>query len=55
MEKNWIVLLIFVIATIAVIITVLKKNYKDRKGLFKKLTGDYPEPTIVESEFDRKK
>ena len=30
------------------------KNHKDRKGLFKKLPGDYPDPKNVDSEFDFK-
>jgi hypothetical protein len=28
------------------------RNHKDRKSLFKKLPGDYPDPKEVESEFD---
>jgi len=38
MEKNWFILLLFVLGAIAVIVTVIIKNRKDRKGLFKKLS-----------------
>jgi len=54
MEKNWFILIILVLASIVLIIFLIKKNHKDRKGLFKKLPGDYPDPKMVESEFDRK-
>ena len=54
MEKNWLILIILVIATIALIILLLKKNRKDRKNLFKKSPGDYPDPTVIKSEFDVK-
>ncbi len=53
MGKKWFILIIFVLVAIAVIILVIKKNYKDRKNLFKKLPGDYPDPKEVKSEFDR--
>jgi len=54
MEKNWFILIIFALAFIVLIILLIKKNHKDRKGLFKKLPGDYPDPKMVKSEFDRK-
>ncbi len=54
MEKHLLILSLFVLAFIALIIFVIKRNHKDRKGLFKKLPGDYPEPKEVESEFDTK-
>jgi hypothetical protein len=54
MEKNVFVLVVFVLAFIALIIILFKKNHKDRKGLFKKLPGDYPAPTVIKSEFDVK-
>lgn len=54
MEKNLFILIIFVLVVIAVSIWVIIKNHKDRKNLFKKLPGDYPDPKIVESEFDKK-
>jgi hypothetical protein len=54
MEKNWLILILFVLAFLVLIIFLIKKNYKDRKGLFKKLPGDYPDPKKVESEFDVK-
>ena len=46
------ILIIFVLIAIAVIIFVFKKNYSDRKNLFNKMPGDYPDPENVESEFD---
>lgn len=52
MVKNWFILIIFVLAAIAVIILLIKRNRKDRKDLFRKLPGDYPDPKKVESEFD---
>jgi uncharacterized protein YxeA len=52
MEKNLVIMIIFVLASIALIIFLIKKNHKDRKGLFKKMPGDYPDPKKVESEFD---
>jgi hypothetical protein len=52
MEKNLVIMIIFVLASIALIIFLIKKNHKDRKRLFKKMPGDYPDPKIVESEFD---
>jgi hypothetical protein len=54
MEKNWFILIIFVLAFLVIIIFMIIKNHKDRKGLFKKLPGDYPDPKNVESEFDVK-
>ena len=54
MGRNWFILIIFVLVAIAFIIFVIKKNYKDRKNLFKKLPGDYPDPKEVKSEFDKK-
>ena len=52
MEKNWFILIIFVLAFLVLIIFLIKKNYKDRKGLFKKMPGDLPDPPDVKSEFD---
>lgn len=52
MEKHLYILVLFVLAFIALIIFLIKKNYKDKKNLFKKLPGDYPDPKEVESEFD---
>lgn len=46
------ILVLFVLAVIALIIFLIMKNHKDRKNLFKKLPGDYPDPKKVESEFD---
>jgi preprotein translocase subunit YajC len=54
MEKNGFILIIFVLAFLVIIIFMIIKNHKDRKGLFKKLPGDYPDPKNVESEFDFK-
>jgi hypothetical protein len=54
MEKNWFILIIFILSLIVLIFFLIKKNHKDRKDLFKKLPGDYPDPKMVKSEFDRK-
>jgi hypothetical protein len=54
MEKNWFILIIFVLGFLVLIIFLLRKNYKDRKGLFKKIPGDYPDPKNIDSEFDFK-
>ena len=53
MEKNLVIIIIFVLASIALIIILIMKNHKDRKSLFKKMPGDYPDPKEVESEFDK--
>jgi hypothetical protein len=53
MEKNWIILILIILVAIPLIIFLFKQNRKDRKHLFKKLPGDYPEPTLVESEIDK--
>ena len=53
MEKNLVIIIIFVLASIALVILLIKKNHKDKKDLFKKMPGDYPDPKIVESEFDK--
>jgi hypothetical protein len=55
MEKNWIILIIIILVAIPSIILLIKQNRKDRKNLFKKLPGDYPEPPLVESEIDKEK
>ncbi len=55
MVKHLFVLIFFVLAFIILITFLLKRNRKDRKSLFKKLPGDYPDPKEVESEFDTKK
>jgi len=52
MGKHLFILVLFVLAFIALIIFLIIKNHKDRKSLFKKLPGDYPNPKEVESEFD---
>ena len=52
MVKNWCILIIFALVAIAVVILVIKKNHRNRKNLFKKLPGDYPDPRKVKSEFD---
>ena len=54
MEKHLFILVLFVLVFIALLIFLIKKNQKDRKNLFKKLPGDYPEPKEVKSEFDVK-
>ena len=55
MEKHLLILVLSGLAIIAVIIFMIKRNNKDRKSLFKKMPGDYPDPKEVESEFDNKK
>jgi hypothetical protein len=52
MEKNLVIIIIFVLAFFVLIIFLIKRNRKDRKGLFKRLPGDYPDPKEVKSEFD---
>jgi hypothetical protein len=52
MEKHWFILLIFFLAIIILVILLIIRNRKDRKGLFKKLPGDAPDPKTVKSEFD---
>ncbi len=52
MKTYWVIIIVIVLVAIALIIFLLKKNQEDRKTLFKKLPGDYPDPTIVKSEFD---
>ena len=52
MEKHLFILVLFVLAVIVLIIFMIIKNHRDRKNLFKKLPGDYPDPKKVESEFD---
>ena len=52
MEKHLLILILFGLAFIALIIFVIKRNHRDRKVLFKKLPGDYPDPKEVDSEFD---
>jgi hypothetical protein len=52
MEKNWIILILIVLAFVAFLVFLIIKNQKDRKTLFKRLPGDYPDPADVKSEFD---
>jgi len=52
MEKHLFVLILIVLAFVILIIFLMIRNHKDRKSLFKKLPGDYPDPKEVESEFD---
>ena len=52
MENNWIILILIVLAFVAFLVFLIIRNQKDRKGLFKKLPGDYPDPPDVKSEFD---
>jgi uncharacterized protein YxeA len=53
MEKNWIILILVILVAVPLIIYLFKQNRKDRKNLFRKLPGDYPEPTYIESEIDK--
>jgi hypothetical protein len=52
METRWTIIILFALVVIALILLLIKKNNKDKKSLFKKLPGDYPDPTNVESEFE---
>ncbi len=52
MGKHFYILVLSALASIALIIFLIKKNHRDRKNIFKKLPGDYPDPKMVESEFD---
>ena len=52
LEKNLFIMIIFVLASIVLIVLLIKKNHKDRKSLFKKMPGDLPDPPLVKSEFD---
>ncbi len=52
MEMKLFILVLFVLVFLAFIIFLIIKNHKDRKDLFKKLPGDYPDPKEVDSEFD---
>lgn len=55
MDKNWIILILIILVAIPLLILLFKQNRKDRKNLFKKLPGDYPEPPSVDSEIDKDK
>jgi len=52
MEKNLVIMIIFVLASIALIVLLIKKNHKDKKDLFKNMPGDNPGPKKVKSKFD---
>jgi hypothetical protein len=54
MEKNLIVLILVILASVAFLCLLILKNHKDKKVLFKKLPGDLPDPPFIESEFDKK-
>jgi hypothetical protein len=54
MEKNLIVLILVILTSAALLFLLILKNHKDKKGLFKKMPGDLPDPPFVESEFDKK-
>ena len=54
MEKNWIILIIVIIVSVAFLFLLILKNHKDKKGLFKKMPGDLPDPPYIKSEFDKK-
>jgi hypothetical protein len=54
MERSWLVLILVVLGSLTFLFLLLKKNHKDKKGLFKKMPGDYPDPKFVKSEFDKK-
>ncbi len=52
MKQNWLLLIGFILVIVTILILLIRKNHTDRKHLFKKLPGDYPDPRKVESEFD---
>jgi preprotein translocase subunit YajC len=52
MEKHLFIMILIVLAFVIIIIFLMIRNHKDRKSLFKKLPGDYPDPKEVDSEFD---
>ena len=56
MEKNLIVLILVILASVAFLSFLFIKNHKDKKSLFKKMPGDLPDPPFIESEseFDKK-
>jgi hypothetical protein len=54
MEKNLIVLILVIFVSVAFLCLLILKNHKDKKGLFKKMPGDLPDPPFIESEFDKK-
>jgi len=47
-----IIMILIVLSFVAFLVFLIFKNQKDRKTLFKKLPGDYPDPADVKSEFD---
>jgi len=49
---NLVIIIIFALALITLMVFLVIRNCKDRKELFKKLPGDYPDPEQVDSEFD---
>ena len=53
MERNLAILIIFILIVMALIIFLIAKNRNDKKNLFKKVPGDYPDPKEVKSEFDK--
>lgn len=53
MEKNLIVLILVILASVAVLSFLLINNHKDKKDLFNKMPGDLPDPPFIESEFDK--
>lgn len=52
MENHWLSLTVVVLVSVIFLVLLLKKNNKDKKNLYKKLPGDYPDPKEVKSEFD---
>jgi hypothetical protein len=54
MDKNLIVLILVILASVTFLCLLILRNHKDKKGLFKKMPGDLPDPPFVESEFDKK-
>lgn len=44
MQKNTILLILVILAGIALVIFVVRRNRKDKKSLMKKLNEDYDKP-----------
>ncbi len=54
MVKEWIIVVIVLLAGIALVVFLVKQNQKDKKALIQKLNNDYPKPNENEPEIDYK-
>ena len=50
MQFNWLLISIVVVAAIALIVFLIKRNFKDKNSFKKKLNNDYHKPSTHESE-----